>query len=397
MSVITIAGDIHLGGSLSLGKYTVSNGLNTKVLDRINLLNNILNTSIEYESEAIIFAGDIFDDINPNFRLVTLFLEFLKECSDNYIDVHIIVGNHDIKKVGSDNPSSLDIISASNIPRVYIYKSIKTILFDKIAVTLLPFRDRSLFNCKDNIEALQRLKDQLDYESSFISPDLDKILVGHLGIEGSLYLGNNQDYISHEMMCPPSIFSRYDYIWMGHIHKPQVFCHQPYVSHIGSIDITDFGEIKQNKYFIIFNSDKKKKFTKIRLPVRKLHLMLIIIDKEIDSTKYVLAYIKDYNNTSTIKNGIVRLDIILNDPDMIGIDRNAIENCIYDLGAYHICNLSESKSADVINTDKVIIHNSIDPKKAILLFADQEIFDSDNDKDNYIKMANEVIDRYYDS
>ena len=137
-----ILGDPHLGGSLSQGKQIPGTGLNSRVIDQVNLLDWTLNTAIENDVYNIFVTGDVFEDPKPSTNLIVLFLAWLKKCQVHDINVHIIHGNHDVLRAGHIYSSPLDIIEEAELPNVHVYKQFQTIYFDTTAITLAPFRDR---------------------------------------------------------------------------------------------------------------------------------------------------------------------------------------------------------------------------------------------------------------
>jgi len=96
-----LLGDIHLGRSQSLGKTAIGSALNSRIIDQLNLLNWVHDQAVSRSIKHIILTGDIFDEPRPSYQLVELFIDWLKKCGDNDIDVHIIVGNHDILRSGA--------------------------------------------------------------------------------------------------------------------------------------------------------------------------------------------------------------------------------------------------------------------------------------------------------
>src|SRR5882672_10952979 len=100
MSVSLILGDLHIGAGISIGKPGIGTALNSRTIDKINLLDWVFDIAYSRQVENIILTGDIFEDPKPHPTLITLFLSWLKKCSNNNLQVHIIIGNHDIIRSG---------------------------------------------------------------------------------------------------------------------------------------------------------------------------------------------------------------------------------------------------------------------------------------------------------
>lgn len=398
MAKFIIVGDLHIGRSVSIGKPGIGSSLNSRVIDQFSLLDWVFNQAIENMVDAIIFTGDIFHDIKPNYRYVGLFISFLKNCEEQGIDVHIVVGNHDIKRIGPQYISVLDVISAADLPNVNIYKNTTTIILDGVGITVLPFRNRSALSDVSNVEAISKIQKQLPYEIATIPHGYDKLLVGHLSIDGAIYFGDEYDNFSEELMCPISMFVGYNYVWMGHVHTPQIMSKRPYIAHIGSLDISDFGEVGQTKHIALYDSNIESKFQNIDIPTRKLkHVSIEIPDNE-DSTNYVIKEIDKAHIEDSLKDSIIRISIKLPGEDMDNVNRESVEKKIYECGAFFICGFSESRNVIVLPQGKQeLADNTISPKAAIKLFAEALDFEQDEEKTKYIEIADLIVDEYYSS
>lgn len=394
MSRTMIVGDVHLGKGLSIGRPGLGSAMNSRVIDQRKLLDWVLEQAIENNVETLIFTGDICEDPKPDYTLFKIFLEFLKACEVNNMDVHIIAGNHDIRRTGSHYISILDIISTSEFADVHVYKQTNTIYKEDVCFTLLPYRDRRAFDCGTNVEAIKKLSEQLPYELADIPTNCDKVLIGHLALEGSLFIGDEIDDLANELMCPISMFEGYDYVWMGHIHKPQVRSKTPYVAHIGSMDISDFGETDHTKIIVIYDTKDPNKFTELKIPSRPLRHIELSVPAEEETTDFIISNIKKIHAKSSLKEAIVRLEVKLSNVDSKNANRVAVEKVIYELGAHYICNFSESRNISVVPLNKEdLVDNTISPKSAIKLWADKKTFENEIEKSTFIDMAMNVIVR----
>lgn len=391
-----ILGDVHIGGQSSVGK-TIPGFLNSRVLDQLNLLDWTLQQAVDNYCSDIIITGDIFEEPIPEITLIKHFMKWLNSCSHNNVKVHIIMGNHDFIKVENKIQSVLDIILESNIENVYVYKNIQTIFIDDCAVTLSPYKDRKFLGLNSNDEALTVLKDSILYEGESITKNYNKILIGHNAIKGSIYVGTEVDDLDNELFLEISDLNCYDFVWMGHIHSPQVMNKtSPFVAHIGSMDRTSFleSEINQEKHIILFDSSLEKKFIKINLPTRPLKKIVIEVPENIDNTTdYVLSKLDELN----VKENILKLDFVINNVNAIPLNKNKIEKSLLNNGAHNVCNISESKKTLKIKTSKEINNSSkidsINTKDNVFNAIDlySEMFINDPLKDGFKKLAKEIL------
>jgi exonuclease SbcD len=394
---ILVVGDVHLGKSLSIGKPGVGAGLNSRILDCVALLDWVLSVAIEKGAKKIIFTGDIFHEPKPDYRQVVLFIGFLKRCESENISIDIVAGNHDIKRSGQTYTSVLDVITTAKLPTVNIYKEITSVVLNSnLIITYLPFRDRTGLECKTSKEAIEKLGEQLSKHIS--TEETPTLLIGHVSVEGAIFVGDESDNMFNELMCPAGIFAGFDMSIFGHVHKPQIISTNPYIAHIGSLDISDFGETEQTKVLYLIDAQNLSDFETINVPTRPLRKVIIDVpaDLEQSSTDFVIEQMTEMNEALSFKNAIVRVELKFEDANAELTDRKKLEKYLYDCDAYHICGFTESRSSVVVASNKQEdIDNTIDPKTAIKLYADNLIFDSDEDMTRYIEYASDLIDEYF--
>lgn len=393
MSKHIILGDVHLGKGVKIGKPGAAGSLNSRIKDQIRLLDWVLETAISNNCYHIIITGDVFEDYKPHHNLIKIFIDWVINCSANNVLVDVIAGNHDMQRTGTTYNSALDIFDSINISKAAVYKDICTVEFGDISFTYLPFRDRRGLGCDTHDQAIDILKNKLSYEISSISQHNIKVCVGHLTLLGAIPVGDEIDDMTNELMCAPDMFTGYDYVFMGHIHKPQVRNKKPYHAHIGSMDISDFGETDHIKRIIMLDSEAQGVFREINIPTRPLMTLRIDVPLVEDATVFVSDKILEMNSSKPIKSAIIRLEIKLAAKNSENVNRQKIEELIYSLGAHHICNFSETRSVVVVNINKEdSIDNTMDISQALKLWSDTKI--SDDNKEDFIKEAMEVYSEF---
>jgi len=390
LSKTLIIGDVHIGKGISIGKS--GNGYNSRILDQIKLLDWIIDIIHENNVEQIILTGDVFEEARPEYYLFQIFIDWLKRLELEGIDCHIISGNHDIKRSGNIVTSVLDIISSLDFDHIFYHKNLTTIHTTGASFTLLPYKDRRGMNVESNAEALKIIEECLSYEISSIPCNDKKVLIGHLALENSIYVGDEIDDYMNELICPLSLFLNYDYTWMGHVHKPQIMNKNPHISHIGSLDLSDFGETNHSKILILFDPNSKNHYTEIPVPSRPLRRLRVNVPEDQNSTDFVLEKLKEHNEDSPYKNALVKLEISITG-DVKGIDKKTIEDYIYSLGAFYISNISESRNISVVSQEKrELVDNTIEPKSAIKLYANSVVFKNDDEKHSFLKECFDIVE-----
>lgn len=397
MSLVLILGDIHFGKGTSIGKAGIGAVLNSRIVDQLNLLDWTLDQAIELHAKRIIITGDVFEDPKPHPELITLFVGWVNKCARYEVYVDIIMGNHDMLRTGEHVSSPLDIITEFETDYCTVYKDIDTIYVDNVAFTLLPFRDRKSYAVESNPEALKLLAMVISYELSSIPLPYTKVLVGHLAIEGSIPVGDEIDDLMNELFVTFDMFTGYDYVWMGHVHKPQVMRKKPFIAHIGSMDISNFGETDHKKHLVAFDTETSTHYN-IEIPTRNLSKITISVPKDTeDTTKFVLDEIK--SRGLDLNKSIVKLEIALSDPGLKPMNRPEIEKFLYKEGAFNIAGFSESKKIVLVKKDvdgTGNIDTTMDVAAAVKLWADKKWPDAVDllKKQKFIQSALDIYNDY---
>lgn len=394
---ILIIGDVHLGKNTSIGKPGSGLSLNSRISDRLELLSWSLDIAINNSVSDIFFVGDIFHDIKPDYRLVYEFFDFVKNVVSNNINVHIIFGNHDLKRIEGKYFSVLDLLNTLKSKHVFLYKEIVSFSIGNFGITCLPFRDKNCFeqdpqNASKILSSL--IKEQSDILDSFNVST--KILLGHIPLEGAIYVGDESDNMNVEVICPDSSFYNYNYTIMGHVHKPQIKSNSPYICHIGSLDITDFGEIDQEKRIILISTKVKNLLKNIIVPIRQLRKIFISVPKLDDFaySEYIIEQVGVISKNVPIIDSIIRLDVQFDDAQAI-IDRDKVYSEIYKKHKPHyICDLVEHRSATVYAQEVTTDTDTLsDPRKMVKVFAESAFSnDEENDKQKFINKSIAIID-----
>jgi exonuclease SbcD len=91
-------------------------------------------------------------------------------------------------------------------------------------------------------------------------PFLPVILTAHASIEGAKFGGERLVMLGNDLVLSGSLVKnpKFSYVAMGHIHKPQDVNegYQPPVVYPGSIERVDFGEAKEERFYVIAHVEK---------------------------------------------------------------------------------------------------------------------------------------------
>lgn len=382
MQKFLVLGDIHLGKAVNLGKNYIGSIYNSRLNDQIALLDWTLEQAIEHQVESIITTADVFEETKVDAFIFSVFLEWLKKCEYENIRVDIIAGNHDILRHGNIVYSNLDIINHIDLKDIYFHKSTKNIQFDDIGFTFLPFNDRKSLGELTVQGALDKIKVLLEYNVSELN--YKKVLIGHMALENSIPIGNEFSDLQNEILIPFSMLKDYDLTIMGHVHKFQQL--KPNIYHIGSMDISDFGEQNEEKFLMLISKDDVQK---IKIPTRKLTHLNVSIPKDIENaTDYLLSQLKEIK----VKDSIIRMEINIENTATKSLNKKVIEEYLNHNNIHNIAGFSETRNKEIVKTTvNNDISYSTDVSQAIVSYSKQKYTD-DKDISDYISLSTEILE-----
>ena len=224
--------DLHLGKTLH---ETPLLSVQEKMLDDIH---DILT---QHDYAALIIAGDVYDRAIPSAEAVSLFSRFLARIREDCPDtaVCIIPGNHD---------SAQRLAFAHEIlqnQRIYIAQDTRRLAepviltkgAEKLAVYLLPFLNFGAFSEEDK-EAYRAAGDSQAEMAAVAShilqqavqPDMPALLAAHLFTIGGQSSSSERTFIGAAEYVNPDLFSCFDYVALGHLHRCQRITDRMYYS-----------------------------------------------------------------------------------------------------------------------------------------------------------------------
>ncbi len=248
MKILHIA-DLHLGKKIA--GYSL-------LEDQKYFLDNTIKYMKNNAIEHLIIAGDIYDISSPSGEAIETFNKFLNALKKNNIKAFIISGNHDSnERVGYGNK----LFEESNIYiNTDIKESINKISVDGINYYLFPYATAQEINNKFGVsyktydEAMNYVMDQIKLDSEvniaiahqLVLHDNNKPVVG----------GGEEPIVGTIQNISSSIYSKFTYTALGHIHRPQKvsenirYCGSPLSYHID--------ETKYEKTYTVIEIDGNK-------------------------------------------------------------------------------------------------------------------------------------------
>jgi DNA repair protein SbcD/Mre11 len=267
--------DAHIDMA-NYGRHDPVSGLPLRVLDFLKSLDTIVDTAIERKVDMVIFAGDAYKDRSPAPTFQREWGRRIMRLSQAKIPTLLLVGNHDISPaVGRAH--ALQEFKTLQVPFVKVLDSPCLLksedLWDlPIQVIAMPWIARSGLMASlemsgektediySNIES--RISNLLENMLDDADPTLPIVLTAHASIEGAKYGAERLVMLGNDLVLSGSLVKnpKFSYVAMGHIHKPQDVNEgkQPPVVYPGSIERVDFGEAKEERFFVIADVEKDK-------------------------------------------------------------------------------------------------------------------------------------------
>lgn len=302
--------DVHLGVE-TYGKYNPETGLNTRLEDFTDSLNQAIDRALESDIDLAVFAGDAYKARDPNQTHQRAFAAALKRLTDSGVPVALLVGNHDIPNTRG-RAHALEIYGLLGGAGVTILQRPEVVPIQtrkgEVLVAGMPYLTRSRVIAQDEArgksveEVAQIVRDRyVSYVAQLARevaerPDHIAVLTGHftildarVGVQG--FLNNpNEPQVPAASIAHPV----FDYVAMGHVHKHQEMNRgaQPPILYSGSIDRIDFGERGEQKGFILADLRKGHADWKF-VPLQTRRFLNIEVDAgdSEDPTKTLLAEI----------------------------------------------------------------------------------------------------------
>lgn len=234
------------------------------------ILNEIVQIACRKDVDAIVMAGDIYDRSIPPAEAVAVFDDFITRMVNAGIQVILVAGNHD----SQERVSFLEnILCKQGVHIAGVVKDkLTSFTMEKEHVitefVLLPFCKPSQVECQTSQEAVQKLlagywkrveelqKENANYRVS------KRVLVTHFFVtnggclpelsesETTIHVGNLDN-------VDVSVFDGFDYVALGHIHKPQQIG-SSCAYYAGTPLKYSFGETSQEKGVFLIEIDEKK-------------------------------------------------------------------------------------------------------------------------------------------
>jgi exonuclease SbcD len=260
--------DAHIDMA-NYGRHDPESGLPLRVMDFLKSLDEIVATAIEEKVDLVIFAGDAYKDRNPAPTFQREWGKRIMRLSRAEIPTLLLIGNHDLSPA-LGRAHALDPFTTLDVPHVRVLDKPQFLGSDDldgvpVQIIALPWVSRSGMMAHLELRGAdpgqiyeqieEKLTELVNHWLENADPNLPIILTAHASVQGAQYGGERTVMLGGDLVLSGSLVKnpRFDYVALGHIHKPQDLnenAHPP-VIYPGSIERVDFGEVGDDKFFVI--------------------------------------------------------------------------------------------------------------------------------------------------
>lgn len=260
--------DAHIDMA-NYGRHDPETGLPLRVLDFLKSLDTIVDAAISQRVDLVIFAGDAYKDRSPAPTFQREWGKRIIRLSQAKIPTLLLVGNHDLSPAAG-RAHAIQEFDTLQVPFVKVLDKPQFLtpseLWDvPVQVIAMPWITRSglmanlEMSAADPSEVFSNLESRISSLIEEYINEADKslplILTAHASVEGATFGAERMVMLGSDLVLPTSLVkdTRLDYVAMGHIHKPQDVNegNHPPVVYPGSIERIDFGEAKDDKFYVI--------------------------------------------------------------------------------------------------------------------------------------------------
>ena len=255
-----------------IGKVLHKHALRDELLLFFDWLLELLKTK---HIDILLVSGDIFDLANPAVKDRKVYYQFLTQLIQLDIKVIITGGNHDAVGLLNAPQTILDQLNITVIggAEEEIEQELIPIMnvdgTVELVIAAVPFlRDKDLRSqeidtqFKNRAEAIREgIKTHYAQLATLCEqnyPNIPAIAMGHLYAKGVLPSDSERDiHVGNAAAVDSSIFSKtFNYVALGHIHRPQIINKNPFIRYSGSPIALSFSEKADNKSVVLLTLEK---------------------------------------------------------------------------------------------------------------------------------------------
>jgi len=394
--------DAHIDMA-NYGRHDSETGLPLRVLDFLKSLDTIIDAAISEKVDMVIFAGDAYKDRSPAPTFQREWGKRIMRLSKAQIPTLLLVGNHDLSPAAG-RAHAIQEFDTLQVPYVRVLQKPEFLTPNElwgvpVQVIAMPWISRSglmaslgasAVDSKElfgNIEA--RISELVEGWIEEAGSDFPLILTAHASVEGAMFGAERLVMLGSDLVLPTWLVKdqRLDYVAMGHIHKPQDVNQgqHPPVIYPGSIERIDFGEAKDDKFYIV--ADITRGDAKVEW--RKIEGTRPFIERRavLGSTENVTEFLKSHlPNLAGMSGAILKLTVEYPREWDVLIDESALRKHAESAFEFHFVRKPKVEARVRIPEGQVV--SSMSPLDLLAQYFDSAKV---SNKDDLQKLAQEII------
>lgn len=259
--------DWHLGKKLH--KHELSK-------DHQLFLDWLINLIQEQNIDLLLISGDVFDLANPPIEARAMYYWFLRQMIQLKCKIIITGGNHDSAQMLDAPKDILNLLDITVVGGAINPIENEVIVLENLVVCAVPYlRDADLRQAIEGESGASRVENvRLGIKKHYDTlaeicqekyPNLPKIAMGHLYAHGvSTSESEREIQIGNEAGIDSDCFSQtFDYVALGHIHRPQIIGGNERIRYSGSPIPLSFSE-KNDQKIVLFLEVSDNKIQEIK-------------------------------------------------------------------------------------------------------------------------------------
>ena len=251
--------------------------------EQIAALDEIVRICDERDVDLVLVAGDVFDTYMPSADAEEVFFRAVKRIAGEKRAVVIVSGNHDDGvRLAASAPlaaeegiylfgGGYDVVPVGGERAVKAvasgegYAVIANARGEQVYINALPYPNEARLKEEKTDESYaDKLRRWIVRGEAGFSGNMPHILLSHLFVAGGKVSESERDIdLGGARAVPVSLFSAFDYVALGHLHKPQKLSGN--VRYSGSLLQYSFDEFEKKQVILLHTQEKSLEIEEIPL------------------------------------------------------------------------------------------------------------------------------------
>ena len=251
--------------------------------EQIAALDEIVRICDERDVDLVLVAGDVFDTYMPSADAEEVFFRAVKRIAGEKRAVVIVSGNHDDGvRLAASAPlaaeegiylfgGGYDVVPVGGERAVKAvasgegYVVIANARGEQVYINALPYPNEARLKEEKTDESYaDKLRRWIVRGEAGFSGNMPHILLSHLFVAGGKVSESERDIdLGGARAVPVSLFSAFDYVALGHLHKPQKLGEN--VRYSGSLLQYSFDEFENKQVILLHTQEKSLEIEEIPL------------------------------------------------------------------------------------------------------------------------------------